>query len=61
MDNEQLRERCDVLLLSLIGQKFVKLWWTTHNKAFDQTPEQQFDINPESVYNYLIKHTEGEW
>lgn len=61
MDKKTLREKCNILLQSLIGVELTEHWWTSHNKEFDQTPKQQFDINPESVYNYLLKHVHGEW
>jgi hypothetical protein len=61
MDKELLKKRCDILLLSMVGKDFVERWWNGYNKAFNQTPQKQFDENPQSVYNYLIRSSEGEW
>ena len=61
MDKELLKKRCDILLLSMVGKDLVERWWNGYNKAFNQTPKKQFDENPQSVYNYLMRSSEGEW
>lgn len=61
MDKNLLRKKCNILLESLVGVELIERWWKSHNKAFNKTPEQEFDTDPVSVYNYLIKHLHGEW
>lgn len=61
MDNKPLKWKCDRLLQAMVGTILADKWWNSYNRAFDQTPQKQFDDNPESVYNYLMKHAEGEW
>jgi hypothetical protein len=61
MDKELLKKRCDILLLSMVGKDLVERWWNGYNKAFNQTPQKQFDENPQLVYNYLIRSSEGDW
>lgn len=62
MNKELMRKRCDAVLLALVGStELAERWWVSHNKAFDQTPEKQFDENPDKVYNYLMRHAHGEW
>jgi hypothetical protein len=61
MDKELLKKRCDQLLIGMVGESLVDRWWDSHNKAFDQSPKKQFDENPQSVYNYLLRCAEGEW
>lgn len=62
MDAELLQNRCDALLIALVGKEdLVSKWWNSQNKAFDKTPREQFDKDPKSVYNYLMRCAEGEW
>lgn len=61
MDKKELKYKCDRLLQSMVGINLVEKWWLSHNKAFNQTPKKQFDENPESVYDYLMRCAEGEW
>lgn len=52
---EQLKARCDWLLTALLGKDNVEGWWNSRNKAFDmKTGKEQFDIDPEIVYHYLM-------
>lgn len=49
------RKRCEVLVIALLGKKLAEKWWESPNKAFDQrTPEEQWQLDPESVYDYLM-------
>jgi hypothetical protein len=44
------------MLTAMLGKDGVEAWWQSPNKAFDmKTAEEQFDIEPEVVYNYLMK------
>ena len=54
---ENLKKRCDLLLEAMVGPNLVEKWWQSPNKAFDmKTAEEQFDIDPKVVYNYLMGH-----
>jgi hypothetical protein len=55
--NENLKRKCDILLEAMVGPNLVDPWWQSKNRAFDmKTPKEQFDINPEVVYSYLMGH-----
>jgi hypothetical protein len=55
LQKDATRKRCNWLLTAMLGKDNVELWWQSRNKAFDmKTAEQQFDTDPESVYNYLV-------
>lgn len=54
---DQMKRRCDLLLEAMIGPNLVEQWWQSKNRAFDmKTPKEQFDIDPEVVYSYLMGH-----
>ena len=54
---ENLKKKCDLLLQAMVGPNLVNKWWQSPNKAFDmKTAQEQFDIDPEVVYNYLMGH-----
>lgn len=56
------KERSLVLLTAMLGSELAYEWWNRSNKAFDgRTPAEQWQIDYESVYQYLISNTEGEW
>ena len=62
MNDDLLRQRCDALLVALLGKDLASNWWTNPNKAFaGDTPEVIFSVAPNTVYNYLMKSAEGEW
>jgi hypothetical protein len=57
-----LKDRCDQMLLNLLGPEFGKCWWHSPNKAFNGlTPEGQWILDHTLVYNYLIKHCSGDY
>lgn len=57
-----LRKRSEVLIISLVGRELASTWWDSKNKAFDmQTPNQEFQQNPEKVYGYCLGHAQGGW
>jgi hypothetical protein len=57
MMEKLIKERCDRMLLSLVGEEQVQKWWESPNKAFDDmTPCKQFQIDPLVVYKYLLSH-----
>jgi hypothetical protein len=44
------------MLTAMLGKDNVEAWWQSRNKAFDmRTAQEQLDIDPEVVYNYLMK------
>ena len=50
-----MKKRCDALLIALLGKDLAPKWWESRNKAFDgKTPAEQWGIDPQSVYDYLI-------
>jgi hypothetical protein len=54
---ENLKKKCDLLLQAMVGPNLVNKWWQSPNKAFDmKTAQEQFDIDPKVVYNYLMGH-----
>jgi len=59
---ENMRARCEVLVIAMVGRELAEKWWTGPNKAFDgHTPEQIYSVAPSAVYTYLMKSAEGEW
>lgn len=54
-----LKQRCDLMLDAMIGHDLVASWWESRNRAFDErTPLQQWEVDYESVYNYLMRHVQ---
>ena len=59
---ELLKDRCDQMLLNLLGPEFAKCWWHSPNKAFSGlTPEGQWILDPQPVYIYLINNCSGDY
>jgi hypothetical protein len=59
---DTLKLRCDEMLLALLGPEFSKCWWHSPNKAFGGlTPEGQWMLDHEIVYNYLLSHVDGSY
>jgi hypothetical protein len=56
------KEKCDIMLKALVGEKHARIWWGTRNKTFDNvTPAEVFMVDQERVLNYLLAHTHGGW
>lgn len=54
---EVIKQRCEMLVISLVGKELAPKWWQSENNAFDgKTPEVMFQQDPEAVYNYLMDH-----
>ena len=52
---KKIRKNCELLAIALLGKNTAKKWWESPNKAFDlNTPNQQWEIDPQSVYQYLL-------
>lgn len=61
-DKDMIRERCNFLLYGILGSKeFVERWWASPNLAFEGTPEETFKVSPQTVYQYLLSKSDGEW
>jgi hypothetical protein len=55
LKSTSVKQRCNVLLISLMGKDHADTWWSSHNSAFNMlTGNQQWEIDPESVYSYLL-------
>lgn len=63
MENDRTRQRCEALLISMLGREDLAIrWWHTPNKFFKgETPEKIYSDSPTRVYEYLISCAEGEW
>jgi hypothetical protein len=58
----RMKLACDEALQALVGPNVAELWWNSANRAFDgRTPKQQFEFDPNSVYQYLIEHCMGDY
>jgi hypothetical protein len=55
-----MRGRSEVLVIALVGKVMAPKWWNSYNRAFGETPEQQWEKDPEVVYNYLMKYSSGD-
>lgn len=50
-----IKQRCDTLLIALMGADRAESWWNSPNQAFDmRTGSAEFELAPESVYDYLL-------
>lgn len=55
-----MRNRCEIMILSMVGKDYANVWWNSPNKAFQgKTPNEVFDTDPEQVYDYIIGHING--
>lgn len=55
-----MRNRCESMILSMVGKDYTNVWWNSPNKAFqEKTPNEVFDTDPERVYDYIIGHIDG--
>ena len=56
-----MRARCEVLVIAMVGKALADKWWNGPNKAFGgDTPEQMYSVAPDTVYAYLMKSLEGD-
>ena len=47
-----IKERCDALVIAMVGKELANGWWNSPNKAFNgQTP---METPLEIVYSYLM-------
>jgi hypothetical protein len=65
MSNEDIKIRCDVLLVSMLAsnEELAERWWHSPNKHWDlRKPSVVFMDNPWEVYEYLLQHADsGGW
>lgn len=61
MDKILMRKRCEVLVIALVGENLSNRWWNSYNKAFNMTANEQYDIDPKVVYDYLMHYGFGGW
>lgn len=55
-----MRQRCEVMILALVGVEGAPKWWASKNYAFDgSTPNEMFDKDPDRVYSYIIGHVDA--
>ena len=54
------KEKCDILLKSMLGSDdLVALWWTGNNKGFNN--RRPIDVDIDEVFDYLMGHAFGGW
>lgn len=54
--------RCEAVLHAMLNNPEIETkWWSSHNKRFGRTPQEQWEIDYMSVYTYLMSTAEGEW
>jgi hypothetical protein len=57
MSVSELRERCDGMIVALLGDDMADKWWQRPNLAMNsRTPADVFAENPLQVYTYLAGH-----
>jgi hypothetical protein len=58
MNKRQLAEK---IVIALVGEPLANNWWHGYNLAFEQTPDEQWQQDPDSVLQYLNRFSQGEW
>ena len=55
--DKEIKSKCDRMIAAMVGDNNIESWWDSRNKAFEmRTANEQFDINPNVVYDYLLGH-----
>ena len=57
VEETNIKQRCDVLVIALVGKDMSQKWWDSPNKAFGYKEPIHTDIN--EVYDYLMFHSYG--
>ncbi len=47
-----MKEKCDLMILALVGSDYLDAWWNSSNRAFGGKKPIDCDIN--EVYYYLM-------
>lgn len=51
---DKTRNLCNEMLFGLLGsEELVEKWWMSYNKEFNKTPNEQWEIDPDSVFDYI--------
>jgi hypothetical protein len=62
MTEHTMKQRSVALVIAMVGDALADTWWSSPNKAFDgMTPAGQWIKDHESVYTYLMQHSQGGW
>lgn len=58
MSTYQLKQRCERLVLHLVGHRNYYKWWNTPHIAFDRrSPNEQWLMDPETVFRFLVRQS----
>lgn len=61
-DKVLLKEKCDRILISLIGPNNIEKWWNSTNKGLNnRKPVEVWETDSNKVYRYLLNHLGGEY
>ncbi len=60
MDISTTKKKFELIVISLTGEKLSVQWWNGYNFAFKMTPNEQWDIDPKVVQDYLLTQVQGE-
>lgn len=54
---EQLRQRSEMMVVTICGQQAAPQWWASPNKAFNMySPQMMWQKDPKLVYQYLMHY-----
>ena len=60
MNLDRVKRTCNVIVDALVGAEFSSEWWSSPNLAFrGKTPDEQWEISPDVVFDYLTNHAFG--
>lgn len=52
-----VKEKSDLILRALVGEKAMDAWWNSPNKAFGM--QKPIDVSATEVFNYLLDQMEA--
>jgi hypothetical protein len=61
LDTLTSKENFESIVISLTGKDLSSQWWNGYNFSFKMTPNEQWDLDPKVVQEYLITQVEGEF
>ena len=47
-----IKERCEALVIAMVGKELASGWWNSPNRAFNG--QKPIDVELEVVYSYLM-------
>lgn len=57
MNEDQAKQRSEILVVALVGRDYSDRWWNSANRSFSgKTPTEQWAADYLQVYNYLMAH-----